>query len=113
METTNGWDVEALLASQPVLPINAAVMEWLPTASDELVMLAVPFASKGRFDASIAAPSLMVMEPMGTPPPDCAKTDTVTTIGWPHSEGFGETATDIAVAVGGPTHSTTLPLLAA
>src|SRR5262249_50021930 len=90
-ETTCGLaESLPLLESQPVAPLNVAVMVCLPTASVLVLNKAIPDASTGTFAASVTAPSVNVTVPAGTPAPaSTAVTVAVKVTNCPNVDGFG------------------------
>ena len=57
-----------LLPSHPVVPVNVAVMVWLPTESVAVLKEAWPVPSTVTLDARTVEPSANVTVPAGTPP---------------------------------------------
>ena len=55
-----------MLLSQPFVPLNSAVMVWLPMLNADELNDACPFASRGTV-ANIVGPSLKLTEPVGVP----------------------------------------------
>src|SRR5574341_990527 len=90
-----------LLAQLPV-PLKAAVMTWLPTASVAVLNAAWPLPLTATPEASAVAPSLNVTLPVGTPPPGGLEvTVAVKVTDCPKTEGFGAELTVVMVASDG------------
>src|SRR4051794_2928614 len=56
-----------LLPSQPLVPLNVAVIVCVPTASADVVNAACPAESTVMLEASTVAPSVKVTVPVGIP----------------------------------------------
>ena len=89
-----------LLPPQPGVPVNVAVMVWLPTARLDRVKLACPVASTGTAEARVSVPSVKLTVPVGMPAPlPPSVTTAVTVTGWPKAEGSGALLTLVVVAL--------------
>lgn len=84
-----------LLFAQPVAPVKAALMIWLPPLKAVVLNEAWPEPFTGTFDAQSVVPSVKVTAPSGTPPLDVVVEVMVTD--WPGAEGFGEAFAVVAV----------------
>jgi hypothetical protein len=84
-----------LLFCQPAPPENAAVIVWLPPARVVVLNVATPLAFTATLEANVAAPSVNVMVPEGTPADEVTVAVKVTDC--PKVEGFGADVTAVAV----------------
>jgi hypothetical protein len=82
------------LAASFVSPAYCAVRVWLPTVSEVVCRLAVPFASVPV--PRDTDPSLKVTVPVAVP----GETVAVKVTDWPNIEGLPEVVSDVVVAVG-------------
>ena len=75
-----------------------AVIEWLPTASADVVKLATPEPSSIPAPSGVE-PSMNIMVPVGIPEPGALEvTVAVNFTDWPNTEGLAEEATSEVVA---------------
>lgn len=85
-----------VLAEKLLLPPYAALIEWLPRLSVEVLNVAIPPLSV--FEPKVVAPSLKVTVPVGVPDPGAtALTVAVKVTDWPKTEGFADDATAVVV----------------
>ncbi len=92
--TTCGAALPVLLPKPP-LPVNDAVIVWLPTERVEVENEAWPLALTVTFEARTVAPSEKVTVPAGVPPLEVTVAVKVTD--WPEFEGFGVEVTLVEV----------------
>ena len=79
----------AVLPAKFESPLYTAVIEWVPTASDEMVKVAVPEFTLNV--PSVVLPSLKVIVPIGVPEPGAnALTVAVKLMLWLRMEGVPE-----------------------
>jgi hypothetical protein len=93
--TTCGAAVPLLLPNPPV-PVNDAVIVWLPTESAEVDNAACPLAFTATAEARTVDPSANVTDPDGVPPFEVTVAVKVTD--WPEFDGFGVEVTVVDVA---------------
>lgn len=84
-----------LLAVKPPVPVQAAVIEWLPIASDDDVKVALPPVTVAAL-ATVVVPSVNLTVPVGTlvPTPVIVA---VSVMDWPEFDGFAEDVTTVVV----------------
>ena len=96
-----------LLAVKLPEGVYAAVIEWLPTASDDVVNVALPAVTVAAL-ASVVVPSVNFTVPVGTLEPAPVMV-AVSVMDWPEFEGLADEVT--AVVVAPETDCETEPLL--
>lgn len=84
-DTVTGGEV---LVRKLASPPYTAVKEWLPLARDDVVVVALPFAS-ATGGPSAVVPSKKVTVPVTTPVPVVGPTLAVKVIGWPELDEVG------------------------
>jgi hypothetical protein len=84
-----------LLAVKPLVPVKAAVIEWLPIARVEDVKVALPPVTVAAL-ASVVVPSVNLTVPVGTlvPTPVIVA---VSVMDWAEVDGFAEEVTAVVV----------------
>ena len=86
-----------LAVKLPSAPYTA-VIEWLPTASADVVNVAIPEPSKVPVP-SVVNPSMNVTIPVGMPEPGATTVIVAVNVtDWPNTDGLAEEATDEVVA---------------
>src|SRR5205823_2240067 len=94
--TTWRRTIDALPANR-LSPAYTAVREWMPTASVEVVRVAVALVFK-VMAPRVTAPSLNSTEPVGGGTPAIPVTVAVRVTSWPKTEGFGLETRVVVVA---------------
>ena len=84
-----------MLVRKLPFPLYTAVIVWVPTDRDEVLVLAMPLPSNATAEPKLDPPSLNCTVPAGVPPEDVTVAVKVTD--WPETDGFCEELTDVDV----------------